>query len=535
MHAVLTFSFAVLGAVACNAGQAPVRRTPAGSSGNASGGSGAIIIGADGKLPDGTSVTALLPTRIRRLTNAEYDASVQTLTGTTATPGRDFAPDLRQDGFTVNGDQRVDPVLAKQLFAAAQTIAAEVKLKETCADASQAEACASAFIQKLGTQAYRRALDQAEVDALLTVYRAAATGATYADGIELVTAAILQSAGFLYVTELGGTPTNGVVTLTQAELASEMAYLFGESLPDAELAAADLTDPELRAAQARRLLQSATGKARVVRLIREWLGLDRLPNTAKDTVVYPTFDALKPSMDQETKTFVESVTYGANGTVGELLGTDATTADSALTGFYGSHPRRGILNQAAFLSVYAHASESAPVLRGVSSLRRVVCFEIGSPTELNINVVPPLPDPSKTTRQRFDVHATDAACAMCHGAIDSFGFAFEHFDGMGAYRDTDSNLPVDSSVTVALGGDLDGSYASSNELATALAKSPTVKACFARHMFHASAGSSGEAVSAAEESFVTFWQTLPEAAQGNIVETLVAFAKSSLFAQRRVP
>jgi len=35
---------------------------------------------------------------------------------------------------------------------------------------------------------------------------------------------------------------------------------------------------------------------------------------------------------------------------------------------------------------------------------------------------------------RFDIHATDAACATCHSSIDQIGFAFEMFDGMGAQR-----------------------------------------------------------------------------------------------------
>ena len=38
---------------------------------------------------------------------------------------------------------------------------------------------------------------------LMTLYRVGATGGTYNDGIDLVTRGMLQSAGFLYVTQLG--------------------------------------------------------------------------------------------------------------------------------------------------------------------------------------------------------------------------------------------------------------------------------------------------------------------------------------------
>src|SRR5215471_11744797 len=82
--------------------------------------------------PGGTA--ALMPARIRRLTNAEYDASVQVLLGTRQTLAvTTFPPDARQDSFTLNGAQRVDPVLAKQLGDAARILAAEATQNGTLA------------------------------------------------------------------------------------------------------------------------------------------------------------------------------------------------------------------------------------------------------------------------------------------------------------------------------------------------------------------------------------------------------------------
>jgi len=233
--------------------------------------------------------------------------------------------------------------------------------------------------------------------------------------------------------------------------------------------------------------------------------------------------------------------------VGELLGADWTIADAPLATVYGvgsagsgrtslaAVGRRGLLNQGAFLSVYAHASETAPVLRGVAIMRRVACMALKSPTELNIVVTPPMPDPSKTTRQRFDVHATDPQCRACHQSIDAFGFAFEGYDGMGKARSTDSNLPVDSATVVATGHDFDGSYADSNALAAALATSADVRACAARQLFRASAGRSDDSVAGAEAAFVDAWRALPADAQGNVIETLVAFVRSPQFVERSAP
>ena len=91
----LLCSFLALSALGCEASGAAERPE------NAAGGAGAGG-GVTGTLPDGTPASALLPARIRRLTNAEYDASVQALTSTSASPARSFAPDSRQDGYTVN-------------------------------------------------------------------------------------------------------------------------------------------------------------------------------------------------------------------------------------------------------------------------------------------------------------------------------------------------------------------------------------------------------------------------------------------------
>jgi hypothetical protein len=508
-----------------------------------------------------------MQTRVRRLTNAEYDASVQALLGTQQTlAATTFPPDARQDSFTLNDAQRVDPVLAKALADAAKTLADEaaqngmLAAKAPCAAAgtpASASACARTFIQSFGGQAYRRPLTDDETAALVTIYDAGANGAAYTDGIALVVRALLQSAGFLYITELGDPAATGqVVALTPYEMAGSLSYLVTAAPPDTGLLSAatagKLGNPDEREAQVRRLLATDGARDRLVRVVREWIGIDQIGDTAKDTTVYPMFAGLRDSIDAESVAFVTEVLRHGTGTVGELLGADWSIVDGPLAGLYGVSPagagartslagitRRGILNQAAFLSVFAHASESAPVLRGVAVLRRVACVDVPSPTTLNIVVTPPMPDPTKTTRQRYDVHATDQLCQTCHVAIDAVGFSFEGFDGMGQLRTTDGVSaagqpnPVDSTTVVHSNTDFDGSYADSGALATALAQSPSVRTCLARHMFRASAGASDNSVTPSEESFVQIWQGLPAEQQGNIVETLVAYVRSPLFAQRR--
>ena len=371
------------------------------------------------------------------------------------------------------------------------------------------------------------------------------------------------------MTALGGSASSGTITLTKDELASTLSFLVAGGPPDQTLLDAatggTLATPEGREAQVRRLITTQPGRDRMVRVVREWLGVDQIAATAKDATIYSKFTtAARTSMDTESKKFIDEVVQRSTGTVGELLSANWSIVDSTLAPIYGvtsagatAHtmlPKRlGILNQAAFLSVFAHAQETAPVLRGVAVMRRVACITMPDPTSLNIVVVPPMPDPSKSTRDRYAIHATDSACASCHDSIDQIGFAFELFDGMGAQRPAgttagtlgDIHLGTNGAVTTTnttsnttiaqstnFPADFTGTYADSNALATALASSAQVRECVARQFFRSSSGRNDSAIANAEQSFVDSWKQLPSDAQGKFAEVLVAYVRSSLFDQR---
>jgi hypothetical protein len=255
-------------------------------------------------------------------------------------------------------------------------------------------------------------------------------------------------------------------------------------------------------------------------------------------------------MQREAEAFVAEVMWKSSADVRELFAADWTLADDALARMYlgesdgqpparsagrvslGGVRRRGILNQAAFLSVYAHATETAPVLRGVAVLRRVVCVDIPSPTSLNLNVVPPIPDPSKTTRERFSIHSQDAACAGCHKSIDPLGFSFEALDGMGRARQMENGRPVDSRTTLAAGYSFDGSYADSAELALRLADSAELVSCFARQLYRYAAARSDMTAQASESAFMSEVATLPQDSRAKFAELLVALVASEGFVHR---
>jgi uncharacterized protein DUF1588/uncharacterized protein DUF1592/uncharacterized protein DUF1595 len=552
-------------ALGCQAPGDGTKPDTGGSGGQGTGTGGALNVGGGVELPPGTQPAALLPARIRRLADAEYEASVQALVpDSPAGISADFIPDSRQSGFTLNEAQRVDPVFAGQLAAAASKLSAILRqhlpASAVCANpTSGADACADGFIRTFGAQAYRRPLGDDEVAQLMIVFHAALDGGSYEEGIELVTRAMLQSAAFLYLTEIGDS-MGASVKLTPHELASSISYLIQGRPPSKELVdkavAGDLDTSEGRAAALSELslFSAQPAQTRAVRIVKEWLGTDKISETAKDSNIYPEYAAVKAAMDAETTQFLsKAVSSGAQsgGSLTELLGGSWSMVNKPLASVYGvSAPnatdetfvrvdlpkRLGILNQGAFLSVFAHAHETAPVLRGVALMRRLACIDVPSPVDLKMAVVPPLPDATKTTRQRFTTHATPA-CAACHDSIDSFGFAFESFDGMGKWRTTDNNQPVDSHVVIA-GTDFDGSYADSNALAKAMSTSAQVRECFARHLYRALAATSAPELAASEDDFVKYsglQKTGGTATDANLVAAISAFITNPSFAYRKAP
>src|SRR5262249_40510223 len=157
---------------------------------------------------------------------------------------------------------------------------------------------------------------------LASLYDVGADGASYLDGIAHVTRGLLQSSGFLYVTELGdgSVRADSTVALTSHEIAASLAYLVTSAPPDEELAgkaaSGALADPAEREVQARRLLSTdPRAKDTVVRLVREWLGIDRIDASAKDSLVYPDFDGDKAQIVAESRDFVRAVAFESTGSV----------------------------------------------------------------------------------------------------------------------------------------------------------------------------------------------------------------------------
>ena len=371
----------------------------------------------------------LLPARVRRLANVEYDGSVQALLGTEQRPASEsnFPPDLRRDGFTVNAAQRVDAVIVERLADAADALATEAEQTGRSrgwlpapAHEDATELCSSLHQHVRRRRSIAGRCSTKSRARCLLLYDVGAEGASYEDGIAHVTRGLLQSAGFLYLTELGDGShrADGIVELTPDEIAT-LAFVLSDlraarrraaqqssgsgALADSSRARAPGTAAVCRGADARRTT--------VVRLVREWLGIDRIDDSAKDSLVYPDFEAEKPRIVAESTDFVRAVAFESTGNVSELLGARWTVSSGPLALYQsaGTGPIPGSIaprsrrhsESGGIPRDLRQAHESHPVFRGVAIAQRVACMGLDSPASFNIQVVPPLPDPTLTTRERY--------------------------------------------------------------------------------------------------------------------------------------
>ena len=448
------------------------------------------------------------PTALKRLTAAQYDNAVRDLFGLTTGYAATFSPDERVGPFKSNSIAPVGELQVEQYLDAAETVAtdavSDIAGLVPCDPASGDATCARAYIEELAPKAYRRPLDDAEITALVGVYEDGNAEGGFENGIRVVTAGILQSPWFLYHVEFGDGSDNGEVQpLTDHEVAARLSFFLWNTIPDDTLReaadAGELTGAEALEAQVDRMLEDPKAREAIGAFHQQWLGVDELELVEKDAAVYPAYsETLADAMKQEMADFANGIILDGNGKVNRLLrGSVTYSTDDELLSLYGvtlppghqpgdpidldPDQRAGLLTLPGVLASAAHANQTSPVHRGVLIRQNILCQTLPPPPP-DVDNVPPDPDPNATTRERFSQHNEDPSCAACHALIDGLGFGLEHYDGIGAWRDMEGDLPVDASGQI-ISTDVDGAFDGAIELADILATSQEVKDCVQQQWF----------------------------------------------------
>ena len=338
------------------------------------------------------------------------------------------------------------------------------------ASAQAEEACAREIIGSLARRAYRRPVGDADVDPLLAVYREGRAARDFEAGIERALEALLSMPSFLLRVERQPVDTRpgAVYRLSDLELASRLSFFLWKSIPDDELldlAARDrLREPAVLAGQVRRLLADRRATRFLIDFVGQWLQIRNIHAQDPDGALFAGFnDSLRAAMVRETELFFESQVR-EDRPIPELLQADYTFLNEQLARHYGVNDvygsrfrrvpwtddrRHGLLGHASLLTVTSYANRTSVVLRGKWVLETL----LGSPPPPPPANVPPLEASDRrnptSLRERMEQHRSSPVCASCHRRMDPLGFAMEHFDAIGRWRETDGGAQINSTIELS--------------------------------------------------------------------------------------
>lgn len=307
---------------------------------------------------------------------------------------------------------------------------------------------AEAQLRRFLRKAFRRPVSEKELaDSLGLVKAKLDRGAAFEDALRAAYRQVLTSPEFLFLHEPAG-------KLSDHALAARLSYFLWSSMPDDELSRlADegrLSQPEVLAAQAERMLDDPRSSRFVDNFLGQWLALRDIAATAPDRALYPEYMPwLLDAMLQEARAYFTELLKSDLG-VEKFVRSDFAFVNEPLAELYGiegvrgwdvrrvdlpaGNPRGGFLTMAAVLKTTANGTTTSPVKRGAFVMEKLLGI-VPTPPPPDIGSVEPDTRGATTIREQLAAHKNNTACAACHQKMDGYGFALESFDVVGGFRD----------------------------------------------------------------------------------------------------
>jgi Protein of unknown function (DUF1592)/Protein of unknown function (DUF1588)/Protein of unknown function (DUF1585)/Protein of unknown function (DUF1595)/Protein of unknown function (DUF1587) len=382
-------------------------------------------------------------------------------------------PHLRE--FRINGPHNVtgisDTVSRRKIFTCRPTSAEDER------------ACAQEIVSQLAARAYRRPLNEMDLEGLMSFYETGATEGDFESGVRTALQAILASPHFVFRLEErpAAGDAGGIHRLNDLELASRLSFFLWATVPDEELVKLAsqglLSDPAVLDRQVERMLRDPRAEALATRFASQWLRLQDLEGMHPDYLLFPLYDdTLASALKRETELFFENLVR-EDRSVLEIVTADYTFVNERLARHYGIpnvtggrfrrvelegpelEARRGILGHGSVLTLTSVADRTSPVIRGKWVLE-VLLGSPPPPPPPNVPLLEATSDQAKgkalSVREAMELHRSNPACTSCHLVIDPLGLALENFDATGAWRIKDNGVPVDASGELYDGTPLDG-------------------------------------------------------------------------------
>lgn len=330
-------------------------------------------------------------------------------------------------------------------------------------------------------------------------------GKTFEQGVAHAMAAILASPRFLFRLEAPAPHAPGAryADVDEYSLASRLSYFLWSTMPDDELMRL-ASRGELRAnldAQVKRMLADPRSGNLARNFTGQWLQARDVEGIASNPFeiimrdageeklrerLFAAFRAqdeklanelraqvqaivksrpnlskeVRAAMRQETEQYFAYVVR-EDRPVTELIESDYTFLNEDLAEYYGiegvtgkelrkvtlppGNPRGGVLTQGSTLLVTSNPDRTSPVKRGLFVLANF----LGTPPPPPPANVPALEasesefggkEPS--LRDVLALHRESPMCRSCHNRMDPIGLAFENFNGVGMWRDSERKQPI---------------------------------------------------------------------------------------------
>lgn len=342
--------------------------------------------------------------------------------------------------------------------------------------------CAKKIISTLARRAYRRPVNDNDLETLLSFYQKGRNeGGTFDSGIEAAIQLMLASPEFLFRFEPDppALASGAVYRVSDLELASRLSFFLWSTIPDDQLlnlaALGKLHESAVLEQQVKRMLADPKSKALVDNFADQWLYLRNLKNINPDFETFPDFDDnLRQSMRKETDLFIDYI-IRQDRSIMDLLDANYTFIDERLARHYGipdvygtdfrrvtltDDKRRGLLGQASILTVTSLPTRTSPVNRGKWILTNLLGMPPNPPPP-NVPALKEHADAGHPTslRQRMEEHRKNEPCAGCHKLMDPIGFSLENFDAVGQWRTTDEGAKIDPTGVMFNGSKVDGPVA----------------------------------------------------------------------------
>lgn len=330
-------------------------------------------------------------------------------------------------------------------------------------------------LKSFAGRAWRRPVSDGEMERYMEFISAEQeAGVEFQAAYKSALAGILVSRSFVNLEE--GSPEENRSHLNDFELASRLSYFLWSSMPDEKLFAAARDGKLHSPGRLKEEFDRMISDPRISRFLesfpRQWLQLHRVGMFQPDPNLYPEYDPwLEESMVMESTAYFAEM-FRKNLPLREAVDSNWTMLNSRLAAHYDlpvpkeaeltrvsvkpESLRGGLLTHASILSLTSDGTRHRPVHRG-AWLSETILARTPPPPPPNVEPLEPVKSdqPKITIRSKLEAHATQENCASCHAKIDPLGLAFENFDAIGRWRDTErveggtgADPPVDASGTL---------------------------------------------------------------------------------------